>query len=469
MSGAIAAQAATGVWSNVSGGYWAEASNWQDSVVPSAAGSEPGIGDVADFAALAADETVTVTNYTSSGALWFTGLAGDLWTVTGGSLGLANAPDFLAERCAEIRVEGGELNLESPVTSGGYGVAKTGTGTLRLSSTHTYTGPTRLKAGRLVLTNGARLAVSAVIADTSDASLGIEGDAQIGSIESRCMPPPTVDLGGHTLLIGGENMNRLARTFDGCFSNGALLFTRGDALIVTDTQTVASVRLENGSLACGIGVTVAGWWQFDDAAQAGKDSGPRANHLVQSGTQAQWLVNDPERGSVLALEGAGTWLAGPNGGEIAGLPVSNMSFTVAFWLKPDTDVNSTAGLFAWGLANQRQYNMLRLNTPASDTPLMHSNWGNNYYIPCAPGLMDGAWHHVAIVYRNGYYQYFIDGEPVGSHTETEPLQMAAGNFTLGKASSADTFKGLIDDVFVAQGALSYGQISRLRLNGEPPA
>lgn len=467
VSGAIAAQAATGVWSNVSGGYWADGANWQDSVVPSSAGSEPGSGDVADFTALAAGETVTVTNYTGSGALRFAGLAGDFWTVTGGSLGLANAPDFLAERYGEIRVDGGELNLVAPVNNGGYGVAKTGTGTLRLSSTHTYTGFTHLKAGRLALTNGAGLAVSAVIVDAPDAALQLEGDAQIGSIESRCVPQTTVDLGGHTLSIGGVGS---ARAFDGCFSNGALRFTRGDALVVTDTQNVTAVRLENGSLACGVGVTVAGWWRFDDAAQAGKDAGPRANHLVESGTQTQWLANDSERGSVLALEGAGTWLAGPNGGEIEGLPVSNMSFTVAFWVKPDSDVKLTAGLFAWGVPNQdRRYNMLRLNTPASDKPLMHTNWGNNREIPYAPGLMDGAWHHVAIVYRDGFYLYYIDGEPVGADSSTVPLQVAAGNFTLGKGFSSDTFKGLIDDLLIAQGALSYGQLRALRLNGEVPA
>lgn len=466
VSGVIAAQAATGVWSNVSGGYWADSANWQDGVVPSSAGTDPAGGDVADFTALAAGETVTVTNYTSSGALWFTGLAGDLWTVIGGSLGLANAPDFLAERYGEIRVDGGELNLMSPVNNGGYGVAKTGAGTLRLSSTHTYTGFTRLKAGRLALTNGAGLAVSAVIVDAPDAALQLEGDAQIGSIESRCVPQTTVDLGGHTLSIGGVGS---ARAFDGCFSNGALRFTRGDALIVTDTQNVAAVRLENGSLACGIDVDVTGWWRFDDPAEVGKDSGPRANHLVESGAQAQWLANDPERGSVLALGGAGTWLTGANGGLLAGLPVSNMSFTVAFWLKPDADVKLTAGLFAWGAPNlDRQYNMLRLNTPASVKPLMHTNWGNNREIPYAPGLMDGAWHHVAIVYRDGFYLYYIDGEPVGADSSTVPLQVAAGNFTLGKGFSSDTFKGLIDDLLIVRGSLSYGQLRTLRLNGALP-
>lgn len=40
---------------------------------------------------------------------------------------------------------------------------------------------------------------------------------------------------------------------------------------------------------------------------------------------------------------------------------------------------------------------------------------------------------------------------------------------LGKGYSSTTFKGLLDDVFVAQGALEYGQIAALRLAGLPPA
>ncbi|MDD2347873.1 MAG: hypothetical protein PHS50_06380, partial [Kiritimatiellae bacterium] len=283
--------------------------------------------------------------------------------MTGGGLGLANAPDFLADRYGEIRVSGGMLNLESPITSsGGYGVAKTGDGTLRLSSRHTYGGAMRLKAGCLMLTNGADLA-GAVFVEAPDATLRLEGNAQIGSIESWCMPPTTVGLGGYTLSLGGEAS---VRVFDGCFTNGTLRFTRGNALVVTDTQRVSSVRLENGRLVCGNSVDITGWWRFDDTAQVGKDSGPRANHLVTYGTQAQWLANDPERGSVLALEGAGAWLRIPGGGQFTGLPVSDMSFTVALWVKPDASAAATAGICTWGLAGSAwRYNMLRLNTPSS--------------------------------------------------------------------------------------------------------
>lgn len=72
---AFSARAVTGVWTNVSGGYWADDANWQGGVVPSSSGAEPGAGDVADFTALPVGETVTLTNYTAIGSLWFSGSA----------------------------------------------------------------------------------------------------------------------------------------------------------------------------------------------------------------------------------------------------------------------------------------------------------------------------------------------------------------------------------------------------------
>lgn len=464
---ALTVRAGTGVWTQVSGGTWAESANWQDGFVPLSSGTAAGGGDVADFTALGTGQAVTLTNSTGAGALLFSNATDAVWTVAGSALGLANAPSFPADRFGEIRVEGGTLNLATPVTSSGFGLAKTGAGTLRLSATNTFVGLTWLSGGTLKLTNGAMLAYSPVVFAAPGAALALEADAQVGGLETRCLPQPTVALGGHALTLGGESVQR---AFGGMFVNGALVFARGDTQVFAGTQQVAAVRLENGGLNLGIGVKVAGWWRFNDPSQVGWDSGPRANHLVQAGAQTQWLADDPERGSVLALNGAGAYLAGADGGAVAGLPVSNMPFTVAFWFKPAADVNSTAGLFAWGLSGQSLcYNMMRLNTPASSKPLMHTNWGNNREVAFAPGLMDGAWHHVAVVYRVPLYQYYLDGVMVDSYQQSTPLTVAAGNFVLGKGYSSTTFKGLLDDVFVAQGALEYGQIAALRLAGLPPA
>lgn len=75
-------------------------------------------------------------------------------------MGLANSPFFISDRLGQIHVGGGTLNFAASVTSAGNGVAKTGAGNMRLSTTHTYTGNTRIDAGTLFLTNGAALQYS---------------------------------------------------------------------------------------------------------------------------------------------------------------------------------------------------------------------------------------------------------------------------------------------------------------------
>jgi hypothetical protein len=78
---AVVAQADTGVWINVSGGYWTDTNNWQNGYVPL------GSPNAADFSVLGPGETVTVTNYTGIGAILFTGAGDDVWTLSGSSMG----------------------------------------------------------------------------------------------------------------------------------------------------------------------------------------------------------------------------------------------------------------------------------------------------------------------------------------------------------------------------------------------
>lgn len=242
-------------------------------------------------------------------------------------MGLANAPSFPADRFGEIRVEGGTLNWPLPWTSSGLWACEDRGGDRLAVGDEYLVGLTWLSGGTLKLTTGAMLAYSPNGVRGAGRRAGAEADAQVGGLETRCLPQPTVALGGHALTLGGESVQR---AFGGMFVNGALVSARGDTQVFAGTQQVAAVRLENGGLNLGIGVKVAGWWRFNDPSQVGWDSGPRANHLVQAGAQTQWLADDPECGSVLALNGAGAYLAGADGGAVAGLPVSNMPFTVAF-------------------------------------------------------------------------------------------------------------------------------------------
>jgi autotransporter-associated beta strand protein len=458
---AVSSRAVTNVWTNASGGYWADEANWQDGMVPNV------YSNAVDFTALAPGETVSVTNI-SAGSLFFSGLPGDVWTLVGTNFRIGQSTIAPVDEPATIRVEGGTLTVQVPFPASMiHGLTKAGSGDLRLTAANSFSGATRLTGGTLFLSNETALLYSPVFFESPDAALVLESDTQVGGLETRCVPPPVVDLGGRMLTVGGEGSTR---SFGGMLTNGALVMARGESQTFTATQGIESVRLENGSMnLISPGATITGWWRFDDPAQPGKDSGPYANHLAQTGSQTQWLTADAERGSVLSLDGAGAYLAQAAGG-IAALPVSNMPFTVAFWFKPDADVNAAAGLYSWGVASDRHFNMLRLNLAVSGKPLMHTNWGNNRELPSAADLKDGAWHHVAIVYSGNIYTYYLDGAVIDDYTLSAPLNVSSGNFRLGaQSTSTSTFKGLMDDFLVAGNAFTWEQIQALRAAGEVPA
>ena len=227
---AVAAQADTGVWTNVSGGYWADTNNWQNGYVPLGAGTNVGMGSVADFSALGSGQTVSITNYTPMGAILFSNATDAVWTLSGSTMGFANSPLHPSEDLGEIRVEGGALNLPTSITSAGKGIATTGSGILRFSTTHTYTGSTRLDSGTLALTNGAVLQRSSVVFNATNAVVALEGDASIGGVESLVLPEPDIALNGHTLRVGGAGNATWGGRLTG---TGALTAVRGGVQTLT--------------------------------------------------------------------------------------------------------------------------------------------------------------------------------------------------------------------------------------------
>jgi autotransporter-associated beta strand protein len=466
---ADAAQAATGVWTNVSGGYWADSANWQDGYVPA------GAPNVADFSALGSGEAVTITNNTGIGALLFAGTPGDEWTVqteNGAQMGFDQTPLTVGFTGGEIRVEGGTLTLLPGWYYARYGVVKSGSGGVRLVNTYNtdFKGETRLDGGRLILSNNAALVSSVVTFNATNSLLVLESDALVGGMRSAVATVPDVALNGHSLSIGGAERHA---EWDGRLTgDGTLALVRGEVQTLTATQAYSGVtRLDNGTLQLGkaAGKTVA-WWRFDDEADIGKDSGALGNRLIAAGSPTQWYVDDPVRGGVLALDN-GAYLAGPGvDKEVAALPTGNAPFTVAFWLKPAADVTDAAGVFGWG-AYYLNYrcNMLRLNNPTSSVPLLHTNWANNREVPSSTNLKDGNWHHVAVVYSGVKYSFYIDGVLSKEEGQTPALEVQAGNFTLGRVWSTSYYKGLVDDFVIADWALSMSDLSAVRLAGQMPA
>ncbi|HPS09587.1 MAG TPA: autotransporter-associated beta strand repeat-containing protein [Kiritimatiellia bacterium] len=461
---AFTTHAATGVWTNVSGGYWADSNNWENAYVPLGAGNR------ADFSALGTGGTVTITNNTGIGSIFFAGAEGDVWTLAaenGAELGWDNDPRPETENGGEIRVEGGTLTLHPAFYWAAGGIAKTGSGRLRLTTPYTYTSATRLDEGTLLLTNSAALPLSAICFNGTNALLALEADALVGGVRSLVERTPNIALNGHALRIGGSGKNY---EWGGQFTGGgSVTMVRAEVQTLTKTQDLKSVRLENGSLQLGkaaVGRTVA-WYRFESLGTLGQDSGTLGNNLTAAGAPS-W-TDDPERGGVLSLNGSSYLTgSGPDTG-LSGLPAGNSPFTVAFWLKPDSGVDSSAGLFKWGTDMAAlAMNGMRLNTPSSSTPLLYTNWINNREIPSSVNLADGAWHHVAIVYTGTRHQFFIDGALCLEAEQAPALGVAARSFCLGRGWSTSYFKGLLDDFVIADWAMNMENLYAVRVAGQEP-
>ncbi len=462
---AFAVRAATGVWINVTGGYWGDTNCWENGYV---AKSAP---NAADFTALGSGETITITNRTGIGALVFAGDPGDEWTIqteNDADIGFDMTPLTADFAGGEIQVEGGTLNLLPQWFYADIGLLKTGSGGLRL--TRKYSGLTRgdirLDGGTLILSNNAELLHNLVVFNATNAALTLETDALIGGVASLVTPTPNIALNGHTLKIGGSEKNPM---WDGRLTgDGALIMVRGEVQTLTASQAVEKVRLDNGSLQLGrtVGKTAA-WYRFEDAGDIGKDSSACGNDLTKYGTPTHWYVNDSERGGVLSLNNNALLIGSEFGQSVSDLPISNSSFTVALWVKADSSCPNNAGLFGWGIfGEQLTVNFLRMT--ASDQ-VLYSNWGRDRKIDLPADLQDGAWHHFAVVYDGRNMKFYFDGTMLFKDTHTIPLQVINTDFSIGRGwSGAPCFTGCIDDFVIADWAMNEAELYMVRVNSQAP-
>ena len=76
----------------------------------------------------------------------------------------------------------------------------------------------------------------------------------------------------------------------------------------------------------------------------------------------------------------------------------------------------------------------------------------------------GQWYHVAVSRNGNNYTLYIDGSPVITEVDTNPIPDPVASLMIGRAE-AFYFNGLIDDVFIYNRALSQSEIDSLYVEG----
>jgi autotransporter-associated beta strand protein len=141
----LSAPAGSGVWTNLSGGSWATANNWNGGTI---AGGTDAVGDFSTLS-LSVNPTVSLDGARTVGTLVFDDLSPATkhnWTLstgTGGTLTLA-----VSSGTPAIAVKSA-TNTISAVVAGAQGFNKTGSGYLKLSGAGTFTGTASVSAGTL--------------------------------------------------------------------------------------------------------------------------------------------------------------------------------------------------------------------------------------------------------------------------------------------------------------------------------
>ncbi len=185
------------------------------------------------------------------------------------------------------------------------------------------------------------------------------------------------------------------------------------------------------------------------------------------------LVQDPERGGVLSLDG--------DGGHILVMGIGHVldgctDITVACWIKSN-EISSNRGFVIF--EDPRNANRgIRYDSSGSVNGGQNiikcgidSVFGHQAY-ESSSDVQTTDWQHVAITWSSGdQVRLYIDGVEDTSgpvHVNRDGFLIGYSNLIIGKGSKDQGWNGLIDDVRIYNRALSETEISTLYNASEPP-
>ncbi len=219
----------------------------------------------------------------------------------------------------------------------------------------------------------------------------------------------------------------------------------GTSLVITVAPSV-SLTSSNGTVA---------YWQFDLSGSLGADSSG-LNNTITTASGAPVYSGAGMFGGALYLDGNST-MNTLSGAFPLGVPANANPYSIAVWEKIDTGCPNNGGFVGWGNNNNSQANDFRLNGPNS----ADDYWFANDFIVSglAANPMDGNWHALVVTWDGTNQIMYVDGINVGSRIPGTLPSVQAANFIVGKTTSDVNFKGWLDDLLIANIALTPADIA----------
>jgi uncharacterized repeat protein (TIGR03806 family) len=213
---------------------------------------------------------------------------------------------------------------------------------------------------------------------------------------------------------------------------------------VTGTSAVINVT----------GAMTVGYWQFNNSTNLGADSSGQSNTLTTA-TGSPAYSSAGKFGGALYLNGTST-MSNLSGVFPVGVPVNANPYTIAVWEKIDTGCPNNGGFVGWGVTANGEANSFRLNGANS----LDDFWFNNDFVvsSLAANPMDGNWHALAVTWDGTNETMYVDSVNVGTRTPVAPNVRNSG-FYVGRTTSDEIFKGWLDDLLIANFALTPEEIA----------
>src|SRR5581483_1429427 len=309
-----------------------------------------------------------------------------------------------------------------------------------------YIAASSVAGPNVLVTNLTPVSVSVAVASTNMTG----GSAQQATVSANFLQASNVPATGVATNWTSSNTNVLTVNNAGVITavnpgNATISATVGGTIGTSASISVSGVNA---------GSVTVGYWQFNNPANLGIDSSGLGNNLtVASGTPA--YSSNGMFGGALYLNGSST-MAMLSGTFPVGVPTGTNPYSVAVWEKIDTGCPNNGGFVGWGANTTSQANNLRLNGPNS----ADDYWYANDFIVngLAVNPMDGNWHAIAVTWDGTTQTMYVDGANVGTRVPTAPNVQSIG-FIVGKTTADVDFKGWLEDLLIANIALTPADIA----------
>ena len=341
---------------------------------------------------------------------------------------------------------------------GNLTLVKSGAGALTLTNANAHTGGTVVSNGTLRLGVANALPAGGVV-DVSGGTYDLGGFAVTnGTVRIRGGDVINGALQAGTVELVGTGSVRVALSGSGGLAKSGA----GTALVQNTLAYAGPTVVTEGTLKLQpLPIGTVAYYGFNDSLNLGKDGSPQSNALKTVTGSPQYSASG-KFGGALYLNGSST-LGTLSGVFPSGVPTGAAPYTVAAYIRAETNCSTKGGWIGYGNKANGQCNNYRVEGISYNTAYNYW-WANDRPASLPSGSFTDGWHSVVGTWDGATRQIYIDGVSRDSISATG-LNVGTNEFVVGKTINDANFTGWVDDLLIANRALTTAEIAALNATG----